>query len=168
MDFFAWLDWIERTGFSTWLRESPSLLAFPSVIVLHTVGLAFLVGTNVAVDLRILGFASRIPLAPMERFFPVMWAGFWVNAASGVALLIAYPAKAFTDPVFYIKLLCIALGVTSIRMIQKQVFGDPSLDARAVPRKSKLLAGASLFFWIGAITAGRLLAYTATRFMAYD
>ncbi|MCH7978259.1 MAG: hypothetical protein IH935_04695, partial [Acidobacteria bacterium] len=43
-----------------------------------------------------------------------------------------------------------------------------ALDARAVPRKSKLLAGASLFFWIGAITAGRLLAYTATRFMAYD
>ena len=168
MDFFAWFDWIEQTGLSTWLRESTSLLAFPSVIVLHTVGLGFLVGTIVAVDLRILGLASRIPLTPMERFFPVMWAGFWVNAASGVALLIAYPTKAFTDPVFYIKLLCIALGVTSILMIQKHVFGDPSLDERAVPMKGKILAGASLFFWVGAITAGRLLAYTATHFMAYD
>lgn len=77
MDFFAWFDWIEQTGLSMWLRESPSLLAFPSVIVLHTVGLAFLVGTNVAVDLRILGFASRISLTPMERLFPVMWSGFW-------------------------------------------------------------------------------------------
>ncbi len=168
MDFFAWFDWIEQTGLSMWLRESPSLLAFPSVIVLHTVGLAFLVGTNVAVDLRILGFASRIPLTPMERFFPVMWAGFWVNAASGVVLLIAYPTKAFTNPVFYIKLLCIALGVTSIRMIQKQVFGDPSLDEGPVPRKGKILAGASLFFWVGAITAGRLLAYTYSHYMASD
>ncbi len=82
--------------------------------------------------------------------------------------MIAYPTKAFTDPVFYLKLLCIALGVTSIRMIQKQVFGDPSLDERAVPRKGKILAGASLFFWIGAIMAGRLLAYTATHLMASD
>ena len=166
MDYFAWFAWIEQTGFSTWVRESPSMLAFPSVIVLHTVGLGFLVGTSVAIDLRILGVASRNPLSPMESFFPVMWVGFWVNAVSGVMLLIAYPTKALTDPVFYIKLLCIALAVTCIRLIKKQVFRDPNLDERPVPMKGKILAGASLVCWGGAIIAGRLLAYTATHIMA--
>ena len=40
-------NWIETTALSIWLRESPSLWAFPFVLILHTVGLAFLVGSNV-------------------------------------------------------------------------------------------------------------------------
>ena len=37
---------LEATSLSTWLRESPSLWAFPFVLILHTVGLAFFVGAN--------------------------------------------------------------------------------------------------------------------------
>ena len=51
--------WIETTALSIWLRESPSLWAFPFVLILHTVGLAFLVGANVALDVRVLGLAAR-------------------------------------------------------------------------------------------------------------
>ena len=40
-----------------------------------------------------------------------MWAGFWVNAVSGVLLLIAYPTKALTNPLFYVKLVLIAIGL---------------------------------------------------------
>ncbi|HEY6616395.1 MAG TPA: hypothetical protein VIZ32_17810, partial [Vicinamibacterales bacterium] len=54
--------WLEATPLSTWLRESPSLWAFPFVLILHTVGLAFFVGTNVAWDVRVLGFSLGIPL----------------------------------------------------------------------------------------------------------
>ena len=46
--------WIEMSALSIWLRESPSLWAFPFVLILHTVGLAFLVGAaNVALDVRV-------------------------------------------------------------------------------------------------------------------
>ena len=83
---------------TSWVRESPSLLAFPTVLIFHTVGMGFLAGANIAVDLRILGFAPRVPLSLMERFFPVMSLGFFVNAFSGVLLLIAYPTKALTNP----------------------------------------------------------------------
>jgi hypothetical protein len=74
---------IENSGFATWVREAPSVLAYPTVLALHTFGMAFLVGTNAAIDLRILGVAPGLPLAPMERFFRVMLLGFWVNAVSG-------------------------------------------------------------------------------------
>jgi len=163
MDFLAWL---EQTGFSRWMRESPSLLAFPAVLVLHTVGMGFLVGTNVAIDLRVLGFASGIPLAPIKRFFPVMWLGFWVNALSGLALLIAYPTKALTNWVFYVKLALIVLAMASLRTLGSQVFGDPEPDGKPLPRMGRILAGTSLLLWVGAITAGRLLAYTYVQLMA--
>ncbi len=46
---------IESSALSTFLHESPSLRVFPFVLILHTVGLALLVGASLAVDLRILG-----------------------------------------------------------------------------------------------------------------
>ena len=75
--------WIEGTPLSVWIREEPSLMAFPFLLVLHTVGLAFLVGANVAIDARVLGLARGVPLLSMRRYYRAMWAGFWVNAVSG-------------------------------------------------------------------------------------
>ena len=159
--------WLEATALSTWLREALTPFAFPGVLTLHTVGMGFLAGTNAAIDLRILGVAASMPLKPMERFFPVMWIAFAVNAVSGVLLLIAYPTKALTNPLFYVKLTVIGLAVANLRLLRKHVFGDPGLDIEPMTRKGKILAGASLFFWAGAITAGKLLAHTYLRLFAY-
>jgi hypothetical protein len=156
--FFVWL---EATSLSTWLRESPSLWAFPFVLILHTVGLAFFVGTNVAWDVRVLGFSLGIPLEALRRYFRVMWAGFWINAFSGVLLLIAYPTKALTNPLFYAKLALIAFGIVLAFRIRREVSG---LAARAAaPPMARMLAAVSLACWVAVIFAGRLLAYTCTR-----
>jgi hypothetical protein len=157
--------WIEQSAFSTWLRESPSLLVFPTILLLHTLGMGFLAGTNAAIDLRVLGVASKMRISPMQKFYPLMWSGFWVNLLTGIALVIAYPTQAFTNPVFYVKLGFIALAVTNTLMIRNAVFRDPALDERPVPARWKILAAASLFFWAGAITAGRLLPYTTRQLM---
>ena len=80
---------LEQTGLATWVRESNSLWAYPTVLTLHTVGLGVLVGANWALDFRLLGVAPRVPLAPLRRLFPLMWFGFWINAVTGVLLLMA-------------------------------------------------------------------------------
>src|SRR5262245_30104539 len=116
--FFIWL---EGTSFSTWLRGSPSLWVFPFILILHTVGLAFFVGANVAWDVRVLGFSVGIPLDALRRYFLVMWAGFWINAISGVLLLIAYPTKELTNPLFYAKLALIGFGVVLALRIRRGV-----------------------------------------------
>ena len=113
--------WLEAMPLSTVLRDSPSLWAFPFVLILHTVGLAFFVGANVAWDLRVLGFSPGIPLDALRRYFLVMWAGLWVNAFSGVLLLIAYPTKALTNPLFYVKLGLIGVGVWLALRIRREV-----------------------------------------------
>ena len=152
---------VENTRFSIWVRESSSLWAYPTILFMHTVGLGFLVGLNAAIDLRILGFARRMPLAPMERFFGIMWAAFWVNAVSGTMLLVADATTKLTNTVFYIKLGFIALAVVNMVLIRRRIFRDPALDvdARPIGRFGRLLAATSLVFWGGAITAGRLMAY---------
>ena len=103
------LQTIEDTGFSTWLRESESPFAFYFILLFHTFGLALLVGANVVVDLRLLGFARGIPLAPLKRLFRIMWIGFAINAVTGVLLVIAYPTKSLTNWDFYLKLAVIGL-----------------------------------------------------------
>jgi len=158
---------LEQSGISTWLRESDSVLGFYFVLVCHTLGLALLVGLNAAVDLVLLGFASGVPLKPLQRFFPIMWSGFYINAISGVFLVIAYPTKAFTNPVFYVKLTFIALALWTLKRIQDRVFGNSSLSEPEMHAKGRALAQWSLALWFVAITAGRLLAYTY-RYRLYD
>ncbi len=151
---------IEDSGLSTWLRESESPFAFYFVLLFHTFGLALLVGANTVVDLRILGVAREIPLAPLKRLFRIMWVGFGINAITGVLLIIAYPTKALTNPVFYIKLTLIAFAIWVITMLQDRVFDVSGLDEKSMMARGATLARWSLLLWIGAISAGRLLAYT--------
>jgi len=120
--------------------------------------MAFLAGINAALDLRILGFAPRIPLAMFERFFPVIWFGFVINLISGVLLLIAYPTKALTNPVFYIKLASIAGGMIVMLLLRTRAIRQG--------QQPRALAIVSLILWAGAIVAGRLLAYTCTYLLA--
>jgi len=152
---------VENTRFSTWVRESSSLWAYPTILFMHTVGLGFLVGLNAAIDLRILGFARRLPLAPMEKFYRIMWAAFWINTLSGTALLIADATTKLTNRVFYIKMGCILFAVISMVLIRRRVFGDAAVDRDRAPlaAPARALAVTSLVLWAGAITAGRLMAY---------
>jgi hypothetical protein len=154
------LQTIEDTGFSTWLRESESPFAFYFILLFHTFGLALLVGANVVVDLRLLGIARGIPLAPLKRLFRIMWIGFAINAVTGVFLVIAYPTKSLTNWDFYLKLAVIGLAVWVMQRLKAVVFEDTSLSEADMMARGAALAKWSLILWFGAITAGRLLAYT--------
>jgi hypothetical protein len=150
---------IEHTDLSEWIRGSESMFAFPAIITLHAIGMAFLAGGSAAIDLRILGFAPSLSLAAMERFLPVLWLGLAINAVSGTVLLIAYPTKALTNPVFYVKLGLIALGVGLVYRIGTTVLHGPNVEQK-LDKHARMLALASLVVWVALISAGRLLGYT--------
>ena len=150
--------WLESSSWSAWIVGSPSLFAFPGILAAHTIGLGLLVGLSAAFDLRLLGVAPGIPPRAFARFLPVMWFGLWLNVVTGLALLLAYPTKALTNPVFYLKLTLIAAGLQTLRTTLRHV-----REGLAVSRSTKQLAALSLVLWIAAITSGRLLAYTCSR-----
>lgn len=161
IDFLIWL---EETRPSTWMRESGG--AFFSSLVFHSIGMAFVAGIHVVTDLRVLGVAPGVPRSFVRRYLPVLWASLAVVAVSGFALLLAYPAKALTNPVFYFKLAAIAAALWVMRALMRGLLGGSGEDAAPAAGKEKALAAVSLLLWTAVITSGRFLAYTAKVMMA--
>ena len=156
MDFILRL---EQSGFAAWVREGGSLWSYPAILFFHTIGLATLSGVNAGIDLRLLGFGRRIPLAPLRTLFPLMWFAFGITAASGSALLVADMSARLNSPIFYVKLLFVALALVTMQLIKRSVFTGNDIDDRPLPSNARLLAVVSIAFWIAATTAGRLMAY---------
>jgi hypothetical protein len=153
--------WLEETPPSVWVREYPSLFGFPFILFLHTLGLAMLAGISIAIDLWLLKATTFARTVRMRGLIRVMWLGFGINTASGVALLLAYPAKALTNPVFYAKLLLVVVGMYAVACINREAFPSAAAVAGApINVVTKRWAAGSLVIWAGTIATGRLLAYT--------
>ena len=165
----SFLIWLEQTALSVWIREASTIWAFPFVLFLHTLGLGVVGGLSVALNLWIVAFGSRHRAPPLRSWFPFIWAGFVVNLVSGVLLLTAYPTKALTDPVFYLKIGLIIAALFHLEWLRRSVLAglDPgrSLEASAGVRA---LSVASILLWAGAVLTGRLLAYTYNYMTATD
>jgi len=159
-DLFTWL---ESLPLSTFIRQSNSLWAFPMFLFAHTLGMSIVAGGASMIDLALLGCWPRsAPVKPLERLYPAIWVGFWVNLITGSVLLAADATKRLTNPDFFVKMLCVFAGVFLLSTMRKKVFDDPELDVAPVSGQAKMLAWLSLACWFGAILTGRLLAYTST------
>jgi hypothetical protein len=156
MAFFTWL---QDTPFAHWVASDPSLLAYPTILTLHTVGMAIVVGTCVVMDLRLLGVAGDVPLTALARAPRLVWAGFFINAATGIALFTTDAEHKSMQTVFFVKLSLIVLALVVYARLRKLVFRGASPGAPSISGEVKALAALSLLLWIGATVAGRLMAY---------
>jgi len=153
----AFLEWLEASAFSTWLKLSPSIWAYPAFLFLHTLGLSAAAGCSLAIDLRLLGVARGTPLPPFERFFPLMWTGFWLSVATGAVLFAADATTAVTNPFLAVKLALVAMGIGVAVPIRRLVRDHEK--GHAVPCVARWLAMASIAAWCGAIAAAHAMAY---------
>ncbi len=155
---WQFLESLENSGFSIWVRETPSVLAYPTVLALHTFGMAFLVGFSAMLGLRVLGYAPDIPLAPMDKLYKLIYFGFGLAATAGLVLIIQGATVFTIMPLFYFKLLAIAASMVCVVKLRKYVAG-----ARGpVPGEAKVLASMMFIFWGVAVVCGRLTAYAWT------
>ena len=122
---------IEETSLSMWIRDTPSLFGYWFILTLHAIGMTMLVSANAVLDLRLLGVAPDLPITPLKKLYPLMWTGFWVQVISGLLLIIAFPTKALTNPVFYTKLGLIAFAMVMMVRIKRRIFDDSSLNDQA-------------------------------------
>ena len=155
------LNWLDATALSTWLKESPSVWAFPTVLTLHTAGMAVLVGASYVFDLRLLGVGRRVPLSEYRWVFPTLAVGLFINIVTGVLLFIKYPTHWGTAIPFLIKMGLVIASVATLVPMRSLVLGSGA-EQREVSSNMRLLAIASILVWTGAVTAGRLLAYLVT------
>jgi hypothetical protein len=153
------LEFIENMAFSQWVKNAPTIWAFPTILIVHTLGMSMVAGVSAMISLVVLGFWPAVPIKPFERAFPVLWWGFGINAVSGTMMLVADATTKLTTVDFYLKMAFVFAGLWVLIRMRRQVFDDPQLDKAPVTGQAKMLAWASLACWFGAITAGRLLAY---------
>lgn len=151
--------WVEQLGYSTWVRESNSIWAFPMYLFAHTLGMSMVAGGAAVISMALLGLWPKTPLRPLERMFPWMLIGFYVNMFTGVSIFMKDASVYARNADFWIKLVFVAIGMFLLLKIRRVVFGDPDLDNRPVTPAYRRLAWASLFCWFAAICAGRLIAY---------
>jgi hypothetical protein len=152
------LSWLESTRLAVWLGESPSVWALPTVLTLHTTGMAVLVGASWVLDLRLLGIGRRVPLSAYRWVFPVLAIGLSVNLVTGVMLFMKNATKWGTAMPFLVKMALVIVSVAMLVPVRSLLYQGAAEDHDAGGR-AKLLAVASIVAWAGAVTAGRLLAY---------
>jgi hypothetical protein len=153
---------IDHAEFPTYLRESE--YGFVFFLTLHILSMSCLVGANSIVSMRLLGVASSIPLQPLRRLFPVMWAGFIGADLSGVCIGLAHASTRLWNPIFAVKLAIIFIAAPVMWKMQKTIFDDPRFSEGGLPPNARKLAAAQLILWLSVLVAGRLIAYSFTIF----
>jgi hypothetical protein len=158
----GFLESLESTGISLFVRESDSLLSFPTILTTHTFGYCFILATNVIVSARLLGFASSIPLKPLRKLFPMMWIGLILTTITGLLLVMAAAQKRVPNPILWFKMILLAVATPMMWKFQMKVFEDPSVDENNIPASARTMAACQMALWLLIMISGRLIPYSAT------
>ena len=151
----AWLTALQGSDLALAPRFSRWGYAF--VNTAHVLGIALLVGATIPLDLRLLGVWSSIERAALVRVLaPVAAAGLVLAATMGFLLFSVRAVDYAALTLFRIKLLLILIGAGSTLALHC-LYGR-SLET--APRRHLARAAMlSMTCWIGALIAGRMIAF---------
>jgi hypothetical protein len=153
------LEWLQTSALGTMVAES--LWGYPLLETLHTLGMAMLVGALGLINLRVLGYKIELPVLGTRELLPLAWLGFTINLISGLALFTSDAVYFWNSYTFRIKILLIVLGGVNAFVLGRAVFREAEARGGSFAASTGIgwVAGSSLGFWMGAIIAGRLIAY---------
>jgi hypothetical protein len=160
-----WLRWpIIETFFRSYAW------AWPLCETFHFFGLILLVGTVGMFDLRLLGFAKGLPIAPMRRLLPWGVLGFILAVVTGLMFVtgifvnVEIPAGTVLKADVYLQLKLLFMALAGLNLLAFYLTGM----SRAVenlgagedaPVTARIIAGVSLFLWFGVVYMGRLIPF---------
>jgi hypothetical protein len=138
-----------------------SLYVYPLVNAAHILALATLFGSILALNLRLLGVATAVPVQPLAIFLPrVAAAGLAMAVLTGALLFLVQPADYAGNPFFLAKIGLVVLGAVHAILVHRsrgwQVVQSP---LGIVTRRLRLSALASLLIWTAAIVSGRFIGF---------
>jgi hypothetical protein len=144
--------------------------AWPAAETVHFLGLSLSLAVLLAINLRLLGFLSRIPFADLHRLLPWGMLGFGANLITGMFFFVGQPAQYTLSEPFYWKVVC--LVIAGANFLYLTVFGKAwhvegagAGTARFEPNVAdKAMAILSLASWLGVLFAGRMLPFLGKAF----
>jgi hypothetical protein len=153
----TWLGWAVAGGVP-WL--------WPLFAILHSFGMALLIGCIGALDLRMLGIGKALPVGPIERLAPWGILGFVITVITGIGFYAGSPEQ-YQSFAFAAKMACIVLAGANVMLshltgLTRRV---ESVGAgQDAPIAAKLSAITSLSLWIGVMFWGRMLTFFGNTF----
>jgi len=141
------------------LRGSSALHA--AVASVHLVGVALLVGSIAAMDMRLLGLSRRLPVRRLAaHLLPWTAASFLLIVPSGLLMFLARAGELIDSPLFALKMTLIFAAAVNAVVFHAGVFrGSAAWDIDAPPPwPARAAAALSLAIWVSVIVCGRLLA----------
>jgi Family of unknown function (DUF6644) len=155
---------LEASGLGQAMRQW--LWLYPSVEIVHIVGIGLLFGSIAVLDLRLLGFSRSISVKRLaSHVLPWTAAAFILIIPSGLAMFTAHATEFIQSEVFAIKMLLIlAAGVNAalfhtVTFRTADVWDSEEMRKLPPPPSARAAGAISLVLWISVIACGRLLAY---------
>jgi tryptophan-rich sensory protein len=156
------LKWLQALPLSVFIHKTA--WAFTAVEVIHIFAIAFMIGTIVIVDIRLLGFGSaKRPFTEFSQLLlPFTWIAFAIAVIAGAILFISRPMEYFGNPVFWTKMVLIALAGINMAVFELiTVRGVKDWDlANSPPLAARLAGGISITCWLLVLFCGRLIGFT--------
>jgi hypothetical protein len=158
MEAAHWALTLQESGFAAAIRGGTYV--YPFVNILHVLAVGLIVGSIVALDFRILGFARSVSAEGASRLLtPFAVAGFMIAIPSGFALYASDAVSLSQNKLMWTKLALIALGAANaflFRTLWNARLAEWDRNANAL---AKTQAGMSILIWISVPSLGRLVAY---------
>tara|TARA_B100001540_G_scaffold312248_1_gene333038 strand:+ start:393 stop:977 length:585 start_codon:yes stop_codon:yes gene_type:complete len=158
--------WQELLPLFEWMETTPLGVAgktwgavFALVQALHLLSMALLGGAVLVADARLLGLLLReVPLATVQqRCHRVFAWALLVVVCSGVFMACGVAVKVYYLPVFWYKMLALAVGVVFVYLVRRPLLRH----ADAVhPWTLRLVALASLMIWFSVAATGRWIGFS--------
>jgi hypothetical protein len=139
-----------------------SMWIWPILEDLHFFGLILIVGTIGLLNLRVLGFLKRLPVAPLHRLLPWGIAGFVINIITGMLFFIGMPPFYSNNRDFQLKMVAMVFaGANLILFYCSGAFRTlegigPGEEA---PMSAKFVAATSLLLWFAVLIMGRYMPF---------
>ena len=154
--------WLQGSVLGHAMRES-GVWTYGVVNLVHILGVGSLFGAVLVLDLRLLGFWRKVALSAISEPTVIVAAtGFAIAATSGVCLLATKATEYVNNPFIYIKFPAIGLGLLNVVALNClpawKEHKMRELSSRE-QRKLAVIGGISLFSWLTAISAGRMIGY---------
>ncbi len=155
---------LEASGLGQAMRQW--LWLYPSVEIVHIVGIGLLFGSIAVLDLRLLGVSRHIPARTLARHvLPWSIASFVLIVPSGLLMFTAHATEFVDSEVFILKMLLIMAALLNAALFHTitfrtaDVWDTEEMRKLPPPPSARLAGGLSLLLWIAVIACGRLLAY---------
>ena len=158
MSLLAFFQWCEQSHIGDLIRRSPWL--FPAIEAIHLLGLGFIGGAVLLVDLRLMGWGLRRQSAAQLSRDAQPWlvGSLIVMIITGGLLFTSEAIKCYYHGAFWFKMASLLLAIVFTFTVQrKAVMAD---ENRLAPLRSKVVAVVSVLLWSGVGIGGRWIGFS--------